>query len=438
MQQLKNIMITTANTTNSSTIKLLFTFLLVSSNLAQASDWILAQGTEKYTSEGFRLHGFVQPTYQVMKSGELPAGAFAGERPAFNQVTPYFKSSNSFTLYRARLGVRGWVPKTEKRVNFRLLLGMGQNAITSHANGGAQIVDASATFKTDWGSYLRVGQFKYPGPEEGLLPIFKHPFIFYSLPIMQMMMERFFDQDGSDTSSANLQNGSIGANRDQGVKLFHKFQFKEQEHTYAIMVGNGNGLNRADNNDEKDLYLFWALVDQSTESKWKLSLWGNWGERTLGRQNYARRRSGLGLFYERNGWNFGAEYIEAEGMIFSGTDGGAVPGVSNGSSQVSSFNVEPLEAAVGGYLQLGYRYENGWGAHTRLELYRRNTKTASKSRTYETAVVAVEKVLTKNTRVVTNYELRRGSAPNLPASHAANQILQEMSDRLSAQLVVVF
>ena len=51
---------------------------------------------------------------------------------------------------------------------------------------------------------------------------------------------------------------SVGAFRDIGIQVFDTFKATNWEHSYAIMVGNGNGLNYGDNDGNKDVYLYWS------------------------------------------------------------------------------------------------------------------------------------------------------------------------------------
>jgi hypothetical protein len=50
---------------------------------------------------------------------------------------------------------------------------------------------------------------------------------------------------------------SVGAFRDVGVQVFDWFKVgNDWELSYAAMIGNGNGLNFTDNDDNKDIYLY--------------------------------------------------------------------------------------------------------------------------------------------------------------------------------------
>ena len=125
---------------------------------------------------------------------------------------------------------------------------------------------------------VRIGEFKYPGEEEGLQAIHVFNYINFTSVTDQLLLERFFDGDGSNTQNEN-EPVAFGAFRDIGVQVFDWFDWLGWEHTYAAMVGNGNGLDRTDNNNNKDYYLYWAsekVFDNSTGPRrqgWKLLAW---------------------------------------------------------------------------------------------------------------------------------------------------------------------
>ena len=66
------------------------------------------------------------------------------------------------------------------------------------------------------------------------------------------------------------------------------------------------------------------------------------------------------------GWDFNAndlagDWVKAEGMIFDGADGGAVPGtISNNGKLVASYNVLPDNEADGWYVDGGYTLFKDW------------------------------------------------------------------------------
>jgi hypothetical protein len=143
---------------------------------------------------------------------------------------------------------------------------------------------------------------------------------------------------------------SVGAFRDVGVQVFDWFKVGNNwELSYAAMIGNGNGLNFSDNDDNKDIYLY-ASAEKVFGGKGprreglKFFAWSQTGKRTAdltadscangntfpacgpagsGRIStvhnpveYDRDRMGAGFKYLRKGLRVSAEYMTGEGMIF--------------------------------------------------------------------------------------------------------------------------
>ena len=127
-----------------------------------------------------------------------------------------------------------------------------------------------------------MGLFKTPGAEEGLQAIHVFDYINFTTVTNQLLLERFPSStcDGaspttpctqtSDANNAatptpdadmNQFSRSVGAFRDVGIQVFDTFKSGSWENSYAIMYGNGNGLNYGDNDDNKDLYLYLSTED---------------------------------------------------------------------------------------------------------------------------------------------------------------------------------
>lgn len=412
--------------------------LLVSS-WAQAANWIFLQGTETQEApeKSYRFFGFIQPTYQYVENKKIAVGPWKGQKAVFNQVAPDFKRNSQFQLVRARLGVRGELPRTARKINYFILSEWGKNSVTQEV-GVPTVMDASVTFSVIPGARVRVGQFKYPGSEEGLLAIFRFPYVSYSNVSAQLMQERFFDEWGTGSGSANPFNGSVGAYRDVGVQIFDRFTGGVWEHTYALMVGNGNGIDRLDNNEKKDLYLYWASESPQDPWAWKISAWGQWGVRTIGNEDYVRHRSGVGVFLSSKKWRFGAEWIYGRGLIFGGTDGGAVPGSVNGSGRIASYNLFPEEEAKGGYVDIGYRIVSPLQFNVRYDLYRRGIQSVNNYRLFETWTLGTEYFWNRNLRLLLNHEIRSAKAPHLSKNSSANILLKDMGNRWLVQLTALF
>jgi hypothetical protein len=449
---------------------------------AQAANWLMLQGTEpEGAAARAKIWGFVQPQYAKTDGSELAAGPWKGQDAAFNQIPPDLDSDSQFHIQRARLGVRGTGFPLDSNVNYFLLAEFGNNGITNESGGNAKLTDASITLNhlKDY-TRVRFGQFKTPGSEDGLQAIHVHNYTSFSLAADGLLLERFFDWDGSggclvpegdlDSDSANAYqqckdgnefNGPVGAYRDVGLQLFNSFTLDDGpgkypwELSYAVMVGNGNGIDRGDNDDNKDMY-YYASAGQIFGGKggrrqdWKLFGWYNKGDRTiktgspgsLVEDEFERKRWGLGGTLRWNKYRLYGEYIKADGMIFNGTDGGAVPGATgtlpNGRNVVSTFNVLTDDEADGWYIDAGYMVLPNLELDVRYDKYNRGTETDAGEREFTRWTVGAQYFFNKKSRFILNYEFRDAEAPELSSSATPNQILDDFDNRLSAQVLVIF
>lgn len=432
--------------------------LLSCATASQAANWLMLQGTEPVgQSEQAQVWGFIQPEYQSTDGTKLKAGAWKDQNAIFNQIGPDNKTSESFGIRRARVGVRGTGLPLDSNVNYFFLAEFGNNGITrtGGGQGSAKITDASITLNHIPGARIRVGTFKTPGSEEGLQAIHTFDYVNFTNVTNGLTFERFFDGNGSGTpgngaagsADANSPNGPVGAFRDTGIQVFDTFKMDKWEHTYAVMYGNGNGISRGDNDENKDLYLYWSseLVFGGKGARrdgLKMFIWNQDGKRTLtteGAGEYDRTRSGLGATFRKDKYRAAFEYITADGMIFNGTDGGAVAGaIANNGLGVASFNVETKGEADGAYVHFGYAVMPELELDIRYDIYNRMTDVAAKERKFETTTVGAQYFFNKKSRATFNYEFRDAEAPNEAGTTPANQILDSMDDRLSLQLITIF
>lgn len=414
----------------------------------RAANWLLLQGTEPAgAAPRAKLWGFVQPEFQQTDGTALAAGPWKGQAAIFNRIGPDLKSETTFQIRRARIGVRGTGMPLDGKVNYFVLAEMGNNGITRQGGGSVRLTDASITLNHIPGARIRIGQFKYPGSEEGLQAIHVFDYINFTNASNILLLERFFDGDGSDKQDPNRPNGAIGAFRDVGIQLFDSFRRGPWEHSYAVMVGNGNGIDRADDDANKDLYLYWSSEriyggKGPRRQGLKLSAWMQDGKRTLtkaGSGEYDRRRWGAGFTFRKNRWRAAGEYIAADGMIFNGSDGGAVPGAKNNAgTAVASFNVAPHGEADGWYLHAGYAVTPKWELDLRYDVLNRLTDSATGERKFETVTLGAQYFFNKKSRLIVNYERRDAEAPGVAASAPPNTILDGIDDRLSIQFLAIF
>lgn len=416
-----------------------------------AVNWLALQGTEPPDAKRVQVFGFIQPEYQYTDGTPLDAGPYAGTPAAFNTIAPDQDSHAEFDVRRARIGVRGVPLPSDPKTNYFLLVEAGNNGITSNGGGTVRVTDASVTLNHIPGARLRIGQFKYPGSEEGLLSIQVFDYVNYTTVTNSLMTERFFDSDGSVAGlDANRPNGPTGAFRDIGVQVFDWFVAGGWEHSYAAMLANGNGITRGDDNDAKDVHLYWAselvLAGKGARREGlKLYAWHQQGERTLAAgpaqtvADFDRTRWGLGATWRRGKYRAGAEYIRADGMIFTGADGGAVAGTPNATgTAVASNNVLPDDEADGWYVDFGYRVTPKVELDLRYDRYDRATDTAAEERRFDTLTFGLQYFFSADTRGLINYELRDAEAPRLPGDAVANQILDSLDDRIALQVITAF
>jgi hypothetical protein len=420
---------------------------------AEASNWLELQGTEPAGStDRLKLWGFIQPEYSYTSNSRLPAGPFAGQKAVFNQIGPDLDSSSTFQIRRARIGARGANFPLDNKTNYFLLLEAGRNGVTKYGDSAVVATDASVTLNQIPHARIRLGQFKYPGGEEGLQAIHVFNYIRFSAVTNQLLLERFFDGDGSDTQNKNEPNGSVGAFRDIGVQVFDWFDWMGFEHSYAAMLGNGNGINRQDNNNEKDYYLYWASEKVFGASKGarrqglKLFGWYQNGERTLdfvdgvaGEQDFDRKRWGFGTTFRKGKWRAAAEYVDADGMVLNGTDGGAVPGSrNNADTETASFNISPKGKAHGYYLDLGYQVVPKLELDLRYDYLDRVENIDADQREFTNWTIGAQWFFTRQTRALVNYEIRDAKAPKFASSAVPNQVLDETDNRISVQVLAIF
>ncbi len=419
---------------------------------ANAANWLALQGTEPPgSSDRAKLWGFIQPQYFYTENTKLKAGGWKGQNAIFNQAGPERKSSNTFQMRRARIGVRGTNFPLDSKTNYFLLIEAGKNGITEFDSSVAA-TDASVTFSHIPYARVRVGQFKTPTAEEGLQAIHVFDYINFTTGTDMMLLERFFDEDGSRGNFKNGLNGSVGAFRDIGVQVFDIIPVAGNwEHSYAVMVGNGNGINRTDNNNEKDYYAYWSSARifggrGARRQELKMFAWGQTGKRTLeyangvaGDQDFDRDRWGVGFTFRKGKYRAAAEYVDSDGMIFNGTDGGAVAGASNNTgTDIASLNIVPKGEAESYYIHAGYMVLPELELDMRYDSLDRLSDSDTGEREFTTLTVGFQYFFNRKTRAIVNYEFRDAKAPGFSSSANANKVLDSFDDRLGVQILAIF
>lgn len=404
---------------------------------AQAANWLMLQGTEKAdNAPRAKVWGFIQPEYQQDFSDAHPSDKYI---PA-KLIGPGLDDQSAFNIKRARIGVRGTGFPLDGKVNYFLLAEFGNNAITNGGRYGdytPHVTDASVTVNYIPGARVRVGLFKTPGSEEGFQAIIALPYINYTSVTNQLLQERFPDDGDSNIppqttpgADMNAFSKSAGAYRDTGIEVFDSFDMGKWEHSYAAMLGNGNGVQMIDDDSNKDVYLYWSsayLFDGKAggpfRSTMKLFGWYQDGKRTNAydkSEEQDRTRYGIGAFYLKRPFRVSAEYMQGKGMIFQGQH-----------RPQAVFNDYK---ARGGYVEGAYFIPNTpFELQLRYDTYERNIDQPSKA-TYDTWTAGVQYHFSKKTRATLNYAVRDFSSDAAgPNSH-----LKGVDDRVALQLTAVF
>lgn len=422
----------------------------------QAANWLMLQGTEKSDqAPRAKVWGFAQVDYQKTDDTLLVAGGAAGTKAAFNQMAPQLTTSEGFNIKRARIGVRGANFPLDKDVNYFLMMEMGNNGITTGGSGSqGQLTDASVTLNHFDGARVRVGLFKTPGSEESFkgIPVFNY--VNFTSATDRLLIERKID----DTSASPITDDITGkrtdpafAVRDTGIQIFDSFKDGAWEHSYAVMLGNGNGLAFSDNDKNKDLYLYASTEKVFGKSKgprrhgMKFYAWSQTGKRTVKvgdttDTEFNRDRAGLGMTYFDGKYRAAAEYITADGMIWGGPLGGAASNAAAG--KLTAF---PNQKADGYHIDLGYRVKPNIELNVRHDVLNSATEadddTGSgfdKQRVFTTTTLGAQYFFNKKTSVRANYEIRDINAPTALAGSNPTKNSETIDNRLSAQLMMIF
>lgn len=423
-----------------------------------AADWLSLQGTEPDGSANpVTLWGFVQAQYQQDDSDPNPANAYIPPK----LIGPNLDSQSAFNVNRARIGVRGVAMPLDSKINYFILAEFGNNGITAPGSSFTKLTDASLTFNHLKGARVRAGLFKTPGAEEGLQAIHVFDYINFTSVTNQLLLERFANRSYSQNvgpqpiPSENGLNGfenGVGAFRDVGVQVFNTFkQDNGWELSYAGMLGNGNGLNFSDNDDNKDLYAYVAAEkvyagNGARRQGLKLFAWNQSGKRTADLSNdsthnpleYDRDRSGVGAKYSRNGIRVGGEFISGEGMIFQGPHNnswGIGPGQGNPLSPAGN---GALAEASGYYGDVGYRIKNSnWELDLRYDVYNRLEGNTFEME-FKKTTIGAQYFFNPRVRIAFNYEMSDVNAPNFATGAGPNANLDGIGNRLSVQVTGIY
>ncbi len=415
---------------------------------SHAINWLILQGTEPPNStKTFRPWGFIQLEYQSTDGTRLQAGPWQDQPMFANLIGPQKDASSEWLIKRARVGARGLVPELPA-LNYALAVDAGTNAATEHTTS-VQLIDASLTYSLNPALRLRAGQFKTPGSDEGLQPAYRRDYVNTSQVVNQLVNETFFNGDGTAPDTANQPNGARSVYHDIGLQLFGVLPLggKQWEHTYAAMVGNGNGIARPDNNHYKDLYLYWStkrILGGKGGKRDGVKVYGWWqqGMRTLtgaGAGNHLRTRYGGGAVLRHKRIRLSGELIGAEGMIANGTDGGAVPGnFDTAGNRLASYNLLPDGEANGWYLEGGFDILSNLELDLRFDQLNRGTESRDTERRFNTWTLGLQYRIDKHWRLLANYQWQDAKAPGLTNNAVPNRILDGLDDLVALQIQAVY
>jgi len=303
-----------------------------------AADWLSIAGTEPTMvkkdgkkvvnhNNSPKFWGFIQVGYQK-NYGDIFMKDGINKTP-FSMLTPDLNSQSGFEVNRARLAVRGMVDK-DNTIDYFFMTEFGEDGITAPAGhkSGNYLTDASITYRAIPHLNVRMGQFKYPGSEEGMRAVFASEYRNFTKVTNELLLERFLPNNatksGTDTYTAAPEQ-SVGAFRDRGIELFDTEHItKEISVSVAGMAGNGTGM--SSENASGDLTYYGYLASEYSFGKGKGYFtqalkgyaWYQSGKRQLNNEKYDRVRYGVGADFFYSGLRLDAEYIKAKGMIFNG------------------------------------------------------------------------------------------------------------------------
>jgi len=425
---------------------------------AQAANWLMLQGTEKPGQAArAKVWGFVQVQYQDDNSDANAAGTYIAPK----LIGPNLSSQSAFNVNRARIGVRGTGMPLDSNVNYFMLLEMGNNGITEPGNAFAKLTDASITLNHIPGARIRTGLFKYPGAEEGLQAIHVFDWVNFTSVSNQLLLERFPNQSYSPniapqpippTESLQGFDDSVGAFRDVGIQVFDSFRVgsdKSWDLSYALMVGNGNGLNWSDNNSKKDIYAYFSAekVFGGTKGPFrnglKMLAWSQTGVRSYDgnndgvNENYDRDRWGVGVKWKTSNYRVTSEYMSGDGMIMVGVANPSF-GMGPGAGKPGAPGNGLLGEASGWYLEGGWRIgQSNFEIDLRYDTYDR-LKDDKFETNFDTWTVGAQYFFNKKTRATLNYAARDYNSPNFPDGKGPNAQLDGVDGRTSIQLTHIF
>ena len=421
---------------------------------AQAADWLSFAGTEpsfikkdgkKVENHNTTPHfwGFIQVGYQK-DYGDILIKDGINKTP-FAMLPPSLDSQSGFEVNRARLAVRGMFDK-DNTLDYFFMTEFGEDGITKPAGHASNnyLTDASITYRGIPYFNIRLGQFKYPGSEEGLRAVFTSTYRNFTTAGSHLLLERFLPNNAKEIKPGIFQAApeqSVGAYRDRGVELFHTTKVADKTMlTWAAMVGSGTGMSSKNASGQLTYYGYLAAEYLFGQGKgyytqsFKGFAWYQNGKRQLNNHDYTRERYGVGFNYFKDGLRVGAEYIKAKGMIYNGAkDVDSDPYGVDWEYQIAAGD---NNEANGGYVNLQYFFvPKKWEAMIRYDYENRLTNSVAGERDFQTTTLGLSYHFKGPTRIDINYAIRNADAPG---NAKAQKVLDHTDNLLSIQATLKF
>jgi hypothetical protein len=248
-------------------MKLKYYFLAIAALVVSSAS---AQSDSTFAKDYMSLSGYLQGGFQTPGVG--------GDEP-----------SSTFYLKRARVSLTGNVP--QDNIDYRLQVDMA---------GSPKICDLYFRYKPSAAFNLQLGQFKIPfAIENDIYGPTTVEFIDYSY--ITTLLAR----------NADRFDGISAGGRDIGLQLYGGFGEAMGYNilSYNLGIFNGAGINKADNNDAKDVVA--RLIFKPSK---ELSLSASWMSAATNYEAHIQRsnRTSLGVIYDASSFIVRSEYALAK------------------------------------------------------------------------------------------------------------------------------
>lgn len=424
------------------------------SQSAVAADWFELQGISPPKAPLFGVSGFIEPSLYLMN------GTAAENRvppinniPRINLVAPNYNQSNTLTILRARLMLRG---NLNRHISYFLGGEVGNNAFTTVRGAYTPaLIDGHVTFSYIPGVRVETGIIRAPGPEDAMQGYMAYNYVVFPTAIGQLMQQSFYDSSAAYKTAAVAGNpylvsgaNTLGTNafRYPGVQVMDWFRFGHWELAYAAMAGVYGSV-AAGNQSSSPLYA--ARVQGSYifggagpfRSDATAYLWYQHARPDLNGQSYAMTREGVGFTYLQGymhqwGRRLKAEYIRGTGWISAPA---AFSSAANLAPVLSQTQLYPGSGnkATGYDVEAGLFLTKHIEADVRYDYYDRLPNNPQQERIFKTWALALQYHFTPLTKVMAGYYFRTLSVPYQP-NPAANSISSAVDNEFAMQAMISF